>query len=319
MSAFRVSKILAVVMAIVLLVPACGPSQAQQSTISTAVAQTVEAGQSLTKVAEMPTATQVPATPDNEATPTSAITPTSQPTLASAPADPNCAKASLVSENPPDKTILTPGEYFWKTWTLQNTGTCTWTTTYKLVFWSGERLGSSISYPLPEEVAPGESKNISIYLQAPAAMGSFTGYWRLKTPWESDFGVGQYSSSISTTIVVGSITPESHKTETVFGVTSVTYQVDRRCAPANTFYTITAYISSSGPVKINFIWVQSDFNSDETNLVTFEKAETKAIKREWSQKKGSATNPRWIQVVVTSPTYQEFDKVVLPDQCYFKP
>ncbi|HSA99305.1 MAG TPA: NBR1-Ig-like domain-containing protein [Anaerolineales bacterium] len=319
MFALRISKILAVVIVLALLVPACGSSQEQESIISTAVAQTLQAGGSTTETAALPPATQTLETPGSEVTLTPAITPTSPPTLGSAPADPNCAKASLVNENPPDKTILTPGEYFWKTWTLQNTGTCTWTTAFKLVFWSGDRFGSSISYPLPDDVAPGESKDISIYLQAPTAMGSFTGYWRIKTPWESDFGVGQYNASISTTIVVGDITPASHKTETVFGITAVTYQIDRRCAPANTFYTITAFISSNGPVKINFMWIQSDFNNDENNALAFTEASTKAVKREWSQGKGSSTNQRWIQVVVTSPTYREFDKVVLPDLCYHKP
>jgi hypothetical protein len=319
MSDLRTYKILVVVIAIALLVPACGSSQEQESIIATSVAQTVQAGGSPTTETATPPATLTLQIPGSEMTLTPAVTPTNAPTLVSAPADPNCAKASLVSENPPDKTLLTPGEYFWKTWTLQNNGTCTWTTAYKLVFWSGDRLGSSISYALPDDVAPGESKDISIYLQAPETGGTFTGFWRIKTPWESNFGVGQYDSSISTSIVVGSLTPESKKTETVFGVTSVTYSVDRRCAPANTFYTVTAYISSNGPVKINFMWVQSDYNTDETNVLTFTEASTKAVKREWSQKKGSSTNLRWIQVTVTSPTYQEFDKMPFPDQCYFKP
>jgi hypothetical protein len=117
---------------------------------------------------------------------------------------------------------------------------------------------------------------------------------------------------------VGSLTPESRRTETVFGVTSVTYAVDRRCAPANTFYTITAFITSNGPLKINFMWIQSDGNSDLSNAVTFTEADTKAINREWSQHKESSTNERWVQVIVTDPTYQEFEKVLLPEFCNFK-
>lgn len=318
MSGFRIYKILAVVTAITLLASACGNSQAQEAAISTAVAQTVQAGDSLTKVASVPTVTQMPETPGVDLTATPQGTPTSPPTLISGSSDPNCAKASLVAENPPDNTILTPSEYFWKTWTLQNNGTCTWTTAYNLVFWDGDRLGSSISYAMPDDVSPGESIDISIYLQAPEAGGTFTGYWRLKTPWESNFGVGQYDSAISTTIVVGSLTPESRKTQTVFGITSVTYTVDRRCAPANTFYTITAYISSSGPLKINFIRVQSDGNSDPRNLLEFKEASTKVVTWEWSQHKESNPGQRWAQIIVTSPTYQEFDKVVLPDLCIFK-
>jgi hypothetical protein len=312
-------KILTVVIAITLLLPACGSSQLQDSTISTAVAQTVQAGESLTEVAGIPTLTNAAETPQIDTTLTPPVTPISAATLVSAPPDPNCAKASLVAENPPDQTILTPGTYFWKTWTLQNTGTCTWTTAYQLVFWDGDRMGSSLTYALPDDVAPGETTDITIYLQAPDTGGTFTGSWRIKTPWESNFGVGQYDASISTSIVVGSLTPASRRTETVFGVTSVTYTVDRSCGAANTFYTITAYITTSGPLEINFMWIQSDGNNDPRNELKFTEASTKAVTREWSQHKDTSTNQRWVQVILTNPTYQEFDKVPLPEFCYFRP
>jgi hypothetical protein len=319
MSVLRVYKILVVVIAIALFVPACGPSQREESTISTAVAQTVQAGESLTKVSILPTATQTSEALSTETTLTPAVTLTNAPALVSAPADPNCAKGSLVAENPPDQTILTPGEYFWKTWTLQNTGTCTWTTAYQLVFWDGDRLGSSLSYGLTNDVAPGENIDISIYLQAPDTGGTFTGFWRIKTPWESNFGVGQYDAAISTSIVVGSITPESRRTETVFGITSVTYTFERRCGLANTFYTITASISSNGPVDAELMWFQSDGNNDRNISLTFTEAATKTVQREWAHYKYAAPAQEWVQVIVTSPTYREFDKVPIPEYCYFKP
>jgi hypothetical protein len=140
----------------------------------------------------------------------------------------------------------------------------------------------------------------------------------LKSPWGQSFGVGQYSVPISVSIVVGNVTPENRRTETVFGVTSVRYEIDRRCAPANTFYTITAYFTSNGPLEITFTWVQSDGNNQENRHVTFTEATTKSAQREWSQHKDSSTNQRWAQVVITSPTYQEFEKVVLPDFCVFE-
>jgi hypothetical protein len=319
MSGLRIYKTFALFISIALLVSACGSSQ--QSAVATSVVQTVQAGESLTQIARLEAAapSNTPGVPGAQTPLAPAFTPTSAATLAPAPADPNCAKASLVSENPPDQTILTPGEYFWKTWTLQNTGTCTWTTAYQLVFWSGDRLGSSISYALPDDVAPGETKDITIYLQAPDTGGSFTGFWRMKTPWASNFGVGQYDASISTSIVVGSLTPESHKTETIFGITSVTYTIERTCTAANTIYAITAFITSDGPLKIDFQWIQSDGNSDMKNSLTFTEAATKTVTREWSQHKDSAPSSRWIQVIVTSPTYREFDKVPLPDFCSFKP
>ena len=98
-------------------------------------------------------------------------------------------------------------------------------------------------------------------------------------------------------------------------MTAVTYQVDRRCAPANTFYTITAFVTSNGPVEATFTWVQSDGNNRRNNTLNFLEATTKSAQREWSQHRDSSSNPRWVQVIVTDPTYQEFDKVVLPDLC----
>ena len=164
MSAFRRFKVLALLVSFGLLVSACGSSAQDTSAISTAVAQTVQAGTSLTQLASQPTLTpQVTLPPQIAQTPASAVTPTAAPTLgAAAPADPNCAKASLVSENPPDGVIVKPGQSYWKTWTLLNTGTCTWNRAYSLVFWSGDLMGGLTSYPLDDEVAPNEQKEISI-------------------------------------------------------------------------------------------------------------------------------------------------------------
>src|SRR6186997_2541450 len=123
---FRTEKyrVLAVLAGLMLLFTACGTSARQEASISTAVAQTVQAGESLTSAASLPTATPTPAINLQAGTPVAAL-PTSAPTLASAPSDPNCAKASLVGENPPDGLIIKPGEAFWKTWILKNEGTCT--------------------------------------------------------------------------------------------------------------------------------------------------------------------------------------------------
>ena len=96
---------------------------------------------------------------------------------------PGCTVAArLAGETPPDETLLKPGQYFWKTWTLENTGTCTWDATYKLIYNSGDLMDGLTSYPLPGLVAPGETGEISIYLKTPATEGTFTGYWSIQTP-----------------------------------------------------------------------------------------------------------------------------------------
>ncbi len=189
MSEIQKHKIIFTLSILALIMSACGtPSQAQAN-ISTAVAQTVQAQDSLTKIANMPTPTPAPSVAI-PATADIASTSTTAPVVGA----PGCTvSARLASENPPDGTLLAPGETFLKTWSLENTGTCTWDTTYKLVYRSGDLLGGLISYPLPETVTPGETKDISIYLKAPDNDGQVAGYWSIQTPWNTYFGVGPTS------------------------------------------------------------------------------------------------------------------------------
>ena len=165
---FRRYNILLLLTCIALLASSCGTPAKSDSEIATAVAQTVQAQNSLTEVPALPTLTPAPAL---QATSTPEPGPTSTPGQVSS--NPGCTvSAVLVGENPPDDTAFLPGEYFWKTWTFVNTGTCVWDTSYSLVFWSGEGMGGLPSYPLTEVVQPNETMDISIYLQAPATEGS---------------------------------------------------------------------------------------------------------------------------------------------------
>lgn len=307
---FRKNRGLAVVISLVLLVSACSPLAQQEVTISTAVAQTVQAGQSLTEIAA-PTKTPEP-TPITNATPASVITPTNAPTLVSAPADPNCAKAELVGEDPPDGKIFRPGEYFWKTWTLKNIGTCTWNSSYSLIFWSGELLGGLTSYPLDDEVSPDETKSISIYLKTPDTVGSFTGYWRLQSPWNSNFGVGPYDEPFYVNVVT------STDRRPDYGVTNIDFQVVRDPAegcPRNVRYKVFATFTFSGPYEFSYQWLQSDDNPSGIKPVTVEEAGTMTVTREWMVGRGDSPKPKWMTIVVTEPEYQEFEKVEIPDNC----
>jgi hypothetical protein len=306
----RMYKILVVLAIVALLAPACASRPSPDSAISTAVAQTVQAGESLTRVASAPTIT--PQGPQLEVTLTPAATPTSPPTLVSAPADPNCAKASLIAENPPDKTLLKPGEYFWKTWTLKNTGTCTWTTAYKFIHWSGDLLGGLTSYQLPDDVAPNEQTDISIYLRAPETEGTFTGYWRLQSPWEANFGVGAYDESIYVQVVVSSARKPG------YGVTSVTYELVRNPpvgCPTNVRFTVYATITTNGPSEVDYQWLQSDGNNSHSKPINFTKADSVTVTREWMIGKSDSPNPRWAQIVILEPDYQEFERVAILNLC----
>jgi len=118
------------------------------------------------------------------------VTPTASPTFTSSPTTApavnpgtqgGCDSAAFVSDvTIPDGTVLAPGAAFTKTWRIQNAGTCTWNTSYAVVFVSGTQMGGASPQLLTADVAPGSSVDISVAMTAPATAGSYTGYWQLK-------------------------------------------------------------------------------------------------------------------------------------------
>ncbi|HSB89147.1 MAG TPA: PA14 domain-containing protein [Anaerolineales bacterium] len=91
----------------------------------------------------------------------------------------------------PDGTWVLAGADFDKVWRLRNSGTCTWTTSYRVAFVSGQNLGSSAATPLLGTVAPGETVDIELPLTAPLTAGTYRGNWMLQNPTGGFFGVGQ--------------------------------------------------------------------------------------------------------------------------------
>jgi hypothetical protein len=111
------------------------------------------------------------------------LTPTVGPAL--------CDKVQFVADvTVPDGTNFPPGATFTKTWRLKNVGSCTWTTAYQLVFFSGEQMGAASSVSFSRTVAPGQVVDTSINLIAPSSPGSHRGYWMFKNANGALFGIG---------------------------------------------------------------------------------------------------------------------------------
>ena len=88
-----------------------------------------------------------------------------------------CDQAQFVSDvNVPDGTSFAPGAAFNKAWRLKNIGTCTWTTSYTLVWAGGDQMGGPVSVVLPVTVAPGQTADLSVSLIAPTPAGITKGY-----------------------------------------------------------------------------------------------------------------------------------------------
>ncbi|NOZ71609.1 MAG: hypothetical protein GXP38_06810 [Chloroflexi bacterium] len=90
-----------------------------------------------------------------------------------------------------DSTRIAGNQEFIKTWRLLNTGTCTWTPDYQVVFTGGDQMGGASSAPLGQTVAPGATADISVRLVAPALKGTYTSSWMLQNPAGKRFGIGR--------------------------------------------------------------------------------------------------------------------------------
>jgi hypothetical protein len=148
---------------------------------------------------------KVTSTPPSVATftPTVPTPPATAPVETSTPAATNpptslcdqAAPGNPIDVTIPDNTKLQPGEEFTKTWRLQNAGTCPWTKDYALVWFSGEQFNAPASVPLDGDVAPGNTVDLSVDMQAPQTPASYISYWKLRNSNSVLFGIGPSGGS----------------------------------------------------------------------------------------------------------------------------
>jgi len=104
----------------------------------------------------------------------------------------NCSeKAAFFADvTVPDGTFFNQGESFTKTWRFRNEGTCTWTTDYSIVFYSGDNMSAPFEVPFPKIVPPGEQVDLSVNMKAPTRGGQQQSNWEFKNPAGEHFGAG---------------------------------------------------------------------------------------------------------------------------------
>ncbi len=108
-----------------------------------------------------------------------------------------CDAAQFVTDvTVPDGTSFYWGVTFQKTWRIKNVSTCTWTTSYNLIYVGGSQMSAPGSVPFPQSVGPGQTVDLSASMTAPNAPGTYVGYWELQDPSGAWFGIGSgYSHS----------------------------------------------------------------------------------------------------------------------------
>jgi len=143
-------------------------------------ATVLPATESLPTTVTAVTITTVPSTKTSLLpTPTTAALIT--PTFVNAP-DCTDSAAFVVDVTVPDNESMDQGKTFNKIWRIKNTGTCTWTSAYTLVFKKGEQMDAADSMPLRGETSPAASLDVAVDLIAPTISAIYRADFEIHDP-----------------------------------------------------------------------------------------------------------------------------------------
>jgi len=203
---FKYKRILfgLVILSGMILLSSCNQKSDAEPTIDpnalmTQVVNTIQAEMTQTEAAKPTMTATTP--PTLTVTPTKGVTatlniplgiPTQNQPASNPGVNTGCNQASFLSDvTIPDGTVINPGAAFTKTWSFTNIGTCNWTTGYKLIYYSGTKMGGPDSQQLTDVViAPNSTVNVSVDLTAPTETGTYTGYWAFQNELGETFGIG---------------------------------------------------------------------------------------------------------------------------------
>jgi polar amino acid transport system substrate-binding protein len=122
-------------------------------------------------------------------TPPIGVLPTPTPGPATTPPPQGCVDGmtlvqvlNLNDYNMTAPPVLPPGQPFTKGWRILNSGTCTWTSVYELVYVQGNtpeaKMGGQPT-PIKGQVLPNQTYDLYISLVAPLAPGTYQGVWQM--------------------------------------------------------------------------------------------------------------------------------------------
>jgi hypothetical protein len=164
--------------------------------------------------------------------------------------------AQYITDDGLDGTTYSPNTPFTKTWTVKNTGTCTWDSTYMVFQISGAFMTQQPGYWIVQQgqtVAPGQTVDISVGMTSPVDNGSYKSYWGLKNadgqvmPIEG--GANGNSFYVKLKVDNGEV-PSGEVTATSIDI--VPEQGSGEACTAGSTYFVHAYISTDGPTTASY-------------------------------------------------------------------
>jgi hypothetical protein len=187
------SQHLALLLGFGLLLAACGGTAAAPAeptpdvaAVRTSAASTVVSQFTLTAAAFTPTPSLPTNTPEPEATATSTELVLAQVTNAQGTTVVLCDSlgfnVATVDVNVPDRTIMSPGQEFIKTWRVRNNGSCPWGAGYALVYAGYAHRMNGQFIALTEVIQPGQEVEVSVQFKAPPQVGEYVSAWQMANP-----------------------------------------------------------------------------------------------------------------------------------------
>ena len=272
------------------------PNQPNPDAVLTAAALTVQAQltTSAPTISPANTATSAPSAGTPTFTPVPLSTSTSS--IPSATATSNCDSAQFVADvSYPDNTPVPAGTVFNKIWRLKNTGTCTWTPSYAIVYSSGEQMGGPTTQALTANVNPGETYDVSIVLTAPSTTGTHTGYWILRNASGITFHSNFYVQIKVTGGGGGGGSP--------FAVTGVTFTTSGGCGS----FSATANITVNNAGTVTGYWQRNDASLPYNfSSLVYPSAGTQSTNITWAT---TALGTHSIYIYINNPNHQQFGSV----------
>jgi hypothetical protein len=260
---------------------------------------------------KMPQATL---TPPNTLVPSKEPTNTKPPTSTFVPIP--CDRADFVADvTIPDNTYISPGTTFTKTWALKNSGTCTWTTGYSLVYASGEQMGGQAATSLPGNVLPGQSINLSVNLTAPSAAGAHQGYWRLQNASGFAFGWGINGDQAFWVLINSGSTASTGTTSAGgFSVTSASITISPYTLTTSTAnclagvnFIFTGSITTNGAGTVTYEWRKTDSSVVASGSLEFSSSGTQTITTNYSYTTATVgSSASQLLLYIDNPNHQLF-------------
>ncbi len=314
---------LSVLMALSILLSACNLPRGSATPTSdanfvfTAAALTVQAKiNEQTPVPALPTVLEPkPATlevPPTTVSPTETLMPTLAPTAT--PTSLPCDSAKFIDDvTIPDDTLFTPGATFTKTWRIKNTGSCTWTTGYALVFDSGTSMNGPASKPLTANVAPEQTVDISVDLKAPDTANTYKGNWKLRNASGVIFGIGADNKPFWVQIKVGVPTAQ------LFAVTTASFTINPSSYNGScpTEITLKGTIRVSKAGNVTYTYRREDGYVSPPTTISFSDGSEKTL-ADFKMSMGTGPGYNWtgkIWLRIDEPNHQDFGSTSFTITC----